>query len=66
MLAAGLVLMIVGMLACYVGMFFTMPLAIFAWHHLQKQLYDLYLSRGGPPLMLSPKLADDPPALPLA
>jgi hypothetical protein len=33
---------------------------------LQRQLYDLYLSRGGMALPLSPKLADVPPALPNA
>jgi hypothetical protein len=66
MFGASILLMFVGMLACYFGMFFTIPLTVFGWHHLQKQLYDLYLTRGGPALTLNPKLADEPPPLPVA
>lgn len=66
MFGASILLMFVGMLACYFGMFFTMPLTVFGWHHLQKQLYDLYLARGGPALTLNPKLTDEPPPLPVA
>ena len=32
----------------------------FCWVHLHKQLYRLYLSRGGEPVPLSPKLNDIP------
>jgi hypothetical protein len=66
LMMTGLVLGLAGLVACYFGVFFTMPLSFFASHHLQRQLYDLYLSRGGMALPLSPKLADVPPALPNA
>ena len=67
MLVAGGVLIVAGMLACYVGMFATMPLVFFSWAHLQKQLYQLYLTRGGEAVPLSPKLTDGvPPAMPAA
>lgn len=65
MLVAGGVLLVVGMLACYIGMFFTMPLAFYSWAHLQKQLYELYLSRGGQVIPVSPKLTDLPPSIPV-
>jgi hypothetical protein len=65
MFAVGAALAAVGMLACFIGVYFTMPLALFASQHLHKQLYDLYLVRGGDPLVPSRKLVDPPP-LPLA
>jgi len=60
MFGVGIGLTVIGMLACYIGMFFTIPVSLFCWHHLQKQLYQVYLSRGGEPVPLSPKLRDDP------
>lgn len=64
MLGVGLCLMILAVITCYIGAFFAAPVAIFGWHHLQKQLYQLYLARGGEPVPLSPKLQDGPPPLP--
>jgi hypothetical protein len=64
MFGLGLCTMIITVVTCYIGMFFVMPVVIFSWHHLQKQLYQLYLKRGGEPVPLSPKLMDLPPALP--
>lgn len=64
MVVAGGVLLVAGMLACYVGMFATMPLVLFSWAHLQKQIYQIYLSRGGEAIPLSPKLTDAPSAIP--
>jgi len=53
----------VGLLALCVGVYFATVLIYFSWMHLQKQLYALYLSRGGEPVPLSPKLHDyAPPA----
>ena len=54
-------LMLAGMLLCFVGIYFTVPISVFSWHHLQKQLYQTYLARGGEPVPLSPKLRDEPP-----
>ena len=48
----------VGLLALCVGVYFATVLIYFSWMHLQKQLYALYLSRGGEPVPLSPKLHD--------
>lgn len=69
MLVASLALMVVGMIALCVGMFFTMSLVYFAWAHLAQQLYHLYLSRGGEPIPMSPKLTGEvpmPPSIPNA
>lgn len=58
-----LCLMIITIITCYIGMFFAAPILIFSWHHLQKQIYQIYLDRGGEPIPLSPKLQDVPPRL---
>lgn len=46
-------LMILGLLACYVGMFPAIALIQFADAHLKWQLYELYLQRGGMPIPLA-------------
>jgi len=62
--AASLALVALGALVLCVGMYFTLVVAYFCWIHLHKQLYRLYLSRGGEPIPLSSKLRDYPsPAL---
>ncbi len=43
-------LYLVGALMCYFGMFPAMALLHYAQHHLEYQLYELYLQRGGEPL----------------
>jgi hypothetical protein len=66
MIASGL-LMCLGMLAFCVGIYLAMVLVYFCWFHLDKQLYALYLERGGEPVPLSPKLRDvPPPSMPVA
>ena len=57
--AASLVLAGVGMIIFCIGMYFSLVPAYFCVVHLQKQLYRLYLSRGGEPVPVSPKLRDD-------
>lgn len=54
-----------GMLAFCVGIVLVPSIVYFAMGHLDKQLYNLYLSRGGEPIPLSPKLTDSvaPPML---
>lgn len=64
MIGIGLCLMVLAVVTCYVGAILAAPVAIFGWHHLQKQLYQLYLARGGEPVPLSVKLQDGPPSLP--
>jgi ABC-type glycerol-3-phosphate transport system permease component len=49
----------VGAIMLCIGMYFAMVPVYFAWVHLHKQLYRLYLSRGGEPIPVSPKLRDD-------
>jgi hypothetical protein len=56
--AASLVLTAIGALILCVGLFFVTVPVYFCWVHLDKQLYRLYLSRGGEPVPLSPKLAN--------
>ena len=63
---ASFVLVCLGMIVFCVGMYFALVLVYFSWTHLHKQLYALYLSRGGEPVPLSPKLSDAPPAMPRA
>ncbi len=66
MLGVGVVMMILAVVTCYIGALLVAPVVFYAWHHLQKQLYKLYLSRGGDPIPVSPKLTDDagtPPQL---
>jgi hypothetical protein len=53
-----------GMAAFCVGIYFAIVLVYFSWTHLHKQLYTLYLSRGGEPVPLSPKLKGAPPPTP--
>ena len=61
--AASLVLTAVGAIILCVGIYFATVPVYFCWVHLQKQLYRLYLSRGGEPVPPSPKLHDiAPPA----
>lgn len=66
MCVVGPILAVAGLLMCYFGMFLTLPLMTFSWHHLQKQLYQLYLARGGEPVPMSLKLVDGPPPRPMA
>lgn len=61
---ASFALTMAGMLFFCVGMYFAMVPIYFAWTHLNKQLYQLYLSRGGEPVVPSPKLRESPPPLP--
>jgi Na+-transporting methylmalonyl-CoA/oxaloacetate decarboxylase beta subunit len=60
----GLLFFCLGMIAFCVGVYCAIVLVYFTWTHLHKQLYALYLSRGGEPVPLSPKLNDAPPAIP--
>lgn len=64
LLAIGIVMAIVAICTCYIGAFALCPVMIFAWQHLQKQLYLLHVSRGGMVLPRSQKLSDLPPGLP--
>ncbi|HEV2841439.1 MAG TPA: DUF4013 domain-containing protein [Chthoniobacterales bacterium] len=60
---AGIGLSLVGMILFCVGIYFANVVIYFSWTHLDKQLYLLYLSRGGEPVPLSPKLNDLSPAV---
>ena len=62
-LAASLLLSAGGLLLLCVGVYFATVPIYFCWVHLHKQLYQLYLSRGGEPVPVSPKLQDYQPAV---
>jgi hypothetical protein len=66
LLATSTVLACLGLLAFCIGIYLVMVPIYFAWAHLLKQLYALYLQRGGEPVPLSPKLRDLPPPMPAA
>lgn len=61
---ASALLVCVGALAICIGMYFALVVVYFCWLHLNKQLYRLFLSRGGEPVPASPKLRDDVTPLP--
>ncbi len=63
---ASIFLTMAGMLALCVGMFLVPGLIYFSMAHLDRQLYRLYLSRGGTPVPLSPKLGEVLPPMPAA
>jgi hypothetical protein len=50
-----------GALVCCVGIYPALALAMFARHHLDYQLYELYLERGGMPIERKQTQADLPP-----
>lgn len=60
---ASIVLSIVGMAAFCIGIYFISGPVYFAMVHLDRQIYQLFLTRGGEPLESSPKLLDGPPPL---
>lgn len=64
LIAASIILCSIGVLVFCIGMYFATVPVYFCWIHLHKQLYALYLSRGGEPIPLSPKLRDYPPPAP--
>lgn len=65
LMAAGLVLAAAGMLALCIGIYFINGPLYYMMVHLNKQVYQIYLARGGEPVAISPTLCDDPPPLPL-
>jgi hypothetical protein len=56
--AAGLVLGMIGAIVFCIGAYFATVPIYFCWIHLHKQLYRLYLSRGGEPVPMSAKLRE--------
>jgi hypothetical protein len=63
---AGTLIICLGMIVFCIGMYFATVLVYFSWTHLHKQLYALYLSRGGEPIPFSPKLSEPVAASPRA
>lgn len=63
LVVAGIVLLIIGMFAICLGTYLVIPLLTFAQWHLERQIYDLYIARGGEPVTISSKLAAEPPVL---
>jgi hypothetical protein len=52
LMLTGAVLVLVGYLACFVGLYPALALILFAQCHLWYQLYERYLERGGEPVRL--------------
>lgn len=63
LIAASVVLCGAGVLVFCIGMYFATVPVYFCWIHLHKQLYALYLSRGGEAIPVSANLRDYPPTL---
>jgi hypothetical protein len=66
LMVVSLLLQFAGMLVFCVGVYAVPVITSFATMHLEKQLYVLYLARGGEPIPLSPTLLDEPPPLPVS
>ena len=66
LMATSIILGSIGVLIFCIGVYFATVPVYFCWIHLHKQLYAVYLSRGGEPIPLSPKLRDYPPPAPTA
>lgn len=69
MIVSVLLLEVIGLLAFCVGIFFVLPLVAMAQAHFLYQLYSIYLSRGGTPILskaqyFQPSLAPAPPPFP--
>lgn len=62
--AVGLGFALVGYAMMCVGVYFTIGVAVFSATHLQRQMLDLYVQRGGEPLAPAPSLLDHPPTPP--
>lgn len=60
---ASIALSLLGLLALCVGIYFISGPIFFAMVHLDRQLYLLFVQRGGEALTLSPKLREDPPVM---
>jgi hypothetical protein len=58
LMGVSIVLSCIGLLALCIGIYFATVPIYFCWVHLHKQLYQLYLGRGGEPIPLSPKLSE--------
>src|SRR5947209_18740267 len=58
LMAVSIAFVFAGTLLLCVGAYFATVPIYFCWVHLHKQLYQLYLSRGGEPVPLSPNLQD--------
>lgn len=58
-------MVILAIVTCYIGAILAAPVVSFSWHHLQKQIYQTYLARGGKPVPRNALLSDLPPPLPV-
>ncbi|HEX5102965.1 MAG TPA: DUF4013 domain-containing protein [Pirellulaceae bacterium] len=56
MTVTSMALVLVGYLACCIGVFFVQPIVMLAYAHFLYQLYAIYLTRGGQPVFAKPKL----------
>ena len=62
LVAVAMVAEVVGLMACCIGLYFTIAAVVMAQHHIFFQLYMLYLERGGAPVVWtgSPPRGDEP------
>lgn len=59
-MAISIPLVLVGYLACFVGVYAAVALQYWAIFQLQRQLYEVFLFRGGEPVDIAPDLAANP------
>jgi Protein of unknown function (DUF4013) len=58
LMVGGMLLGIIGYMMLCVGILFVVPIVQYAWFHMKAQLYDHYVTRGGQPVELGPKLRE--------
>jgi len=63
---AAVVLSLLGLLACFIGIYLVIPLVWLAQAHLLYQLYLIYLARGGKPIPIKPLASMSPPMPPVS
>jgi hypothetical protein len=56
MMVTSMVIVMVGFLACCIGVFFAQPIVLLAYAHILYQLYAIYLTRGGMPVYPKPTI----------
>jgi len=56
LMVTSMVVVMVGYLACCIGVFFAQPIVFLAYAHILYQLYAIYLTRGGTPVFAKAKL----------
>jgi hypothetical protein len=56
LMVSSMIVVMLGYLACCIGVFFAQPIVLMAYAHILYQLYAIYLTRGGTPVVPKPSI----------